>query len=245
MLRFENRTLSDEDCHRRLHAREQLDALHFSQNETVENLEFVNCKLIGCGLVTYGAPIERSIARQIRVTNCSVNAFTGIGAIFDDVVVDGLRTSHAPVNLSGCAFRHVVMRGTIGSILFNRDRDFAARRGSRNGAFRRANEEFYQTVDWALDISEAVAACIEIRGAIPSRLVRRNPETQFVLTREVAESRAWRDVQGYDEGTFQTAVSNFLTSGAPDTVVVAEPRSKYYQQELTYFRRLRDCGLLH
>ncbi len=114
----------------------------------------------------------------------------------------------------------------------------------RDAAFVQANEEFYESVDWALDISEAKATCIEIRGSIPARLIRRNPDEQFILTREVAAGGDWRGVEGLDATPFRTEVSLFLDSGAADTVLVANKNPKYHKAELEFFRRLRDAGLL-
>ena len=244
MRRFENQTVDRKECPRRLHPREWRDKYRYTQNETIEDMEFVKCTFIGEGLTTCGAPINRSTARNLRLKNCRVNSFFGHGAIFDEIVVDGLRTSVAPVILNGCAFRHVVLKGQLGGFLVNRNIDILQNDPVRNAAFTRANEKFYESVDWALDISEAKAACIEIRGCIPARLIRRNPEEQFVLTREAAASGDWRGVEGCDATGFRISVEIFLDSGAPDTVVVANRRSKYYKAELEFFRRLKNAGVL-
>jgi hypothetical protein len=244
MRRFENQTVEREECARRLHPKEWRDKYRFTQNETIEDMEFVKCEFIGQGLTTYGAPVNRSTAHNLHLKNCKVNSFYGHGAIFDEIVVDGLRTSVSPVILCGCAFRHVVLKGQLGSFLINRNIDILQQDADRNAAFIQANDEFYESVGWALDISEAKAACIEIRGSVPVRLIRRNPDEQFVLTREVAASGDWRGVEGCDRTAFRICVQVFLDSGAPDTVVVANRRSKYYKAELEFFHRLKDAGLL-
>jgi hypothetical protein len=114
MKSFENQTVSREQCPVLLQPRERLNWLSFGQNEVLQDLEFVNCEFIGEGLASYGQPINRSQAKSIRLKNCVVNSFHGIGAIFDDLLVDGLRTTRAPVILSGCALRHVVLKGKCG-----------------------------------------------------------------------------------------------------------------------------------
>ena len=244
MRKFENQRVDRNECPWQLHPKEPHEKYGYAQNVTIADMEFVNCEIIDQGLTTYGAPINRSTARNIRLKNCRVNSFFGNGAIFDEVVVDGLRTSRSPVILSGCAFRHVVLKGQLGGLLVNRNIDILQQNADRNAAFVQANEEFYKSVDWALDISEAKATCIDIRGSIPARLIRRNPDEQFVLTRKVAASGDWRSIEGYDATTFQTVVSIFLDSGGTDTVVVANRRSKYYKGELEFFHRLKDAGLL-
>ncbi len=244
MRKFENQTVDREECPRRLHPKGPHQNYGYAQNKTIEDMEFVNCEFIGHGLTTYGGPINRSSARNLRLKNCKVNSFFGHGAIFDEIVIDGLRTSRSPVILFGCAFRHVVLKGQLGGFLVNRNITALRKDPMRDAAFVQANEDFYKSVDWALDISEAKAACIEIRGCIPARLIRRNPEEQFILTRDVAASGDWQGVDGLDSTTFRTAVSIFLKSGAPDDVVVANRRSKYYNAELEFYHRLKDAGLL-
>ena len=60
---------------------------------------------------------------------------------------------------------------------------FKGKTTSLQRTFEKANAEYYSTVDWALDIKEAEFDDFDCRG-VPSRLVRRNPETQMMLTRE-------------------------------------------------------------
>ena len=240
MRTFENQTVSRDQCPVQLGPEERHNAIRVTQNVMLGDLEFHNCEFIGEGLTTYGDPVHRSTARNIRLTDCRLNSFFGIGAIFDEVVVDGLRTSRMPVILDGCAFRHVTLTGQLGRFLINRNVTHDDER--RNAAFRAANAAFYDAVDWALDISRARAACIEIRGAIPAKLIRRNPNEQFVMTRDVAQSGNW---QLYDPfSAFEIGVSTFLDSAADQNVFVAASRSRHFKDEVAFFHRLRDAGLV-
>jgi len=169
-----------------------------------------------------------------------VGSFFGTGAVFDEVVVDGLRASRAPVILFGCAFRHVVVTGICGRFLINHQVSFD--NDQRNADFDSANTAFYETVDWALDISNAKVACLEIRGSIPSRLVRRNPDEHFIMTRPIALAGEWRNYE--PPGAVQIGVSTFLDSGAEDNLFVAARRSKHFKQEVEYFHRLKLAGLV-
>jgi hypothetical protein len=203
-------------------------------------MEFVNCEIIGAGLTTYGRPVHRSTARNVRLENCRVNSFFGLGAVFDDVVVDGLRTTRAPVILSGCALRHVILRGDCGQFVFNRYVTHGDE--TRNSAFDAANAEFYKTVDWALDITQTKATCINIRGAIPARLICRNPDEHFIMSRAVAQSDEWKRFD--PPGAVQVAVSLFLDSGADDNVFVAARRSKSFREDVEFFCRLKAAALV-
>jgi hypothetical protein len=240
MHKFENQTVSREQCAIRLGPEEWENSIRSSRNVFLQDLEFVNCDFVGEGLASYVAPVNRSTATHIRVKNCAVNSFFGIGAVFEDVVVDGLRTSHAPVILNGCALRHVVLTGKCGRFLFNRsvchDND------QRNAAFDVANAAFYGNTDWALDISTLKPVGVEIRGTIPSRLIRRNPDEHFVMTRSVALTGDWKK---YDpSGAIEIGISLFLASGADDNLFVASRYSKNFKEKIEYFHRLKSTGLV-
>lgn len=240
MQTFENQAVSRKRCTVRFGPEERQSAIHVTRNVTVEDVKLVNCELIGEALTTYGAPINRSTARNVQLRNCRVNSFFGIGAVFDEVNVDGLRTSVMPAIFNACVFRHVVLRGEMGRFLFNsnvcHDDDV------RNNKFRAANAKYYRDIDWALDISNAKAACIEIRGTIPAALIRRNPDEQFLMTREVAEGERWREYEPF--GSFEIAVSTFLCSDGNDNVFVAARRSRHFKTELSFYQRLRAARLV-
>jgi hypothetical protein len=240
MQRFENETVTRDQCPVQLGPKEWEYSFRFTQNVTLQDLEFVKCQFGGEGLTTYGASVHRSTMRNVRVTSCVVKSFFGNGAIFDDVTVDGLRVSRAPVILSACAFRHVILTGQCGRFLFSRN--ISHDDTQRNAAFHAANAAFYKKVDWAIDISELETAGLEFRGTIPARLIRRNPEVHFVMNRQVALSGGWKSQEPFD--AFQVAISLFLDSQAEDTVFVARHRSKDFKEEVEYFHRLKSAGLV-
>jgi hypothetical protein len=240
MQRFENQIVERAQCPVQLGPKEWEYSFRFTQNVSLQDLEFVNCEFIGEGLTTYGAPLNRSTMRNVRLTNCAVNSFFGSGAIFDGILVDGLRTSRMPVILSACALRHVTLMGQCGRFLFNRNISHDPQQ--RNADFHAANAAFYANVDWAIDISKLKTAGLEFRGMIPARLIRRNPEVHFVMTRAVAPSGDWKIHEPFD--AFDIAISQFVDSQAEDEVFVAEHRSKHFKQQVEYFHRLKTAGLV-
>ena len=240
MQKFEGRVVAREQCPVRPGPREWRNLFYYTGNVTLQDLEFENCEFIGEGLTTDGAAVNRSTAKNIRLKNCVLNSFFGIGAVFDDVVVDGLRTSVAPVILFGCALRHVVLKGKCGKFLFNGN--VCLDDPQRNASFDAANSEFYRDVDWALDISSLSPACLEIRGTVPSRLIRRDPEVHFIMTRTVALEGGWKNYDPFD--AFQIGVWNFLNSGAEDNLFVAPKQSKGFKEQVEFFHRLKSVGLV-
>lgn len=103
-----------------------------------------------------------------------------------------------------------------------------------------ANQRPYETVDWAMDISEARFTGIEMsRCDIPARLIRRDPATQVVVTRESVSNGDWATAST-DSGGWQIAIEDFLASGVPDTVLVACKRGRFFKGQLAAIKRLRD-----
>jgi len=108
-------------------------------------------------------------------------------------------------------------------------------------AFDEANSLYYSSVDWAFDIREALFQDADLRG-IPAKLVMRDPETQYILTRERALQGKWRDVDL--SGThWRTAIEWFIKSGAQDEVFVAGKRNPKYPILLDGLWKLRDAGV--
>lgn len=240
MRKFEDQTLSGDECPFRLGPRERENSLRYTQNVYFEDLEFVNCRFFGAGLSAYNAPIHRSSASRIKIIDCVVNSFFGTGALFDEIVVSGLRTTRMPAILNACAFRHVELSGKCGRFLFNKN--VCHNNDERNAKFIEANEAFYSKVDWALDISKLKASAFELRGTIPTHLIRRNPEQHFIMTRAVALSGDWKNYDPF--GAVYIAISMFLDSNADDELFVACPESKKFKEQIEFFARLRSAGLV-
>lgn len=240
MIKYCDQLVHDETCPKRLGPKEHANIFRYTQNVFVSELEFIRCDLTRTGLTTYATPVRRSSASNIRLVDCRAEIHFGIGAIFDDVCVDGFRTGRHPVILDACAFRHVVVKGECGCFILNRN--VCHDDEERNAAFIAANEEFYRSVDWALDISEICASSFEVRGSIPVELIRRNPNEHFIMTREVAQSGDWKFHEPYD--SFSIAIGIFLDSGTKSNLFVAPRRSKKFKEELEFYRRLKGASLV-
>ena len=108
-------------------------------------------------------------------------------------------------------------------------------------AFEEANAAFYASVDWALDISEAEFQELSFRG-IPGRLVRRDRETQIVVSRQKAMGGEWRKLD-LDKTYWQVALELMLERGDEDVVLVAPKRAKDFKHLLRGLQLLRDAGV--
>lgn len=216
-----------------------------SKAVTLSGIDLDNCTIDGADVISWKVT-SRSVVKNVRIKNSRMYAFTGQGAVFEQVTVDGLKTGpKVAMNLRACVFRHTTFKGAIGQVIFDSVWNTFADE-EKNQAFLDANAAYYRTkrVDWALDISEMEAACFELRGAVPSHLVRRNSIDQFVMRREDAASGKWKKVRGILSTAIPFGINNFLSTGMPDTVFVAERRSESYDEDLLVYRRMQDAGFL-
>ena len=107
--------------------------------------------------------------------------------------------------------------------------------------FRAANAEYYRHVDWALDISQGEFKELDIRD-VPVRLIRRDPETQFIVKREVALRGHWRNLD-FRETLWRTWISEFLEHEEQDVVLVAPKRHPKFRSYLADLQLLRRAGV--
>lgn len=175
--------------------------------------------------------------------NCDAKACTIHTAIIEDATVDGLKTQGL-FQVWGAVLRHVVLKGKLGRLMLS-----SALLPVVSGvwtqadqrAYDDANAEYLASVDWSLDISGVEAEELDIRG-IPARLVRRDPETQAVVTRQKAMSGEWRNLDL--SGThWATSIQSLLDLGLEDKVLVAAKRSKRFHDLLGGIKKLRDAGI--
>jgi hypothetical protein len=160
--------------------------------------------------------------------------------IVEDVVVDHLRIENE-LHTWGAVFRHVTLRGRIGRVMIRTFVSLTLEPPEKLRPLNEANAEYYRTVDWALDISQAEFADCDIRG-IPARLIRRDPETQVVVTREKAVEGAWKELD-LSRTHWQVALDFMLNRGDGDVVLVAPKRSRRFKELLAGLELLRKAGV--
>ena len=181
------------------------------------------------------------VLRNIELSRCREMGCDLYGAVLEDVVVDDLtRVGRMPIRLAACAYRHVVLKGRIPQLTFTHviGTDPESERQPR---WDRANTTFYDTVDWALDTSEAEFGSQTSLYGIPAALVRRDPTDQVVLTRAGASTVPWQEAI---VGAWAIAIDWFLDSNQDSLVVVAGKRDKkHYNSDLRTIELLRSLGV--
>lgn len=129
-----------------------------AKRDTVNNCELIDCKISGCLL----GPAE---IRSTRINHLSGDMLICWGTLFDQVVLEGKISS---------LMLHGIPRSDASEV---------ARKSHRSIA-----KEFYSKVNWALDISNAKFNDFTIRtGAVPLSLVRRDVNSQFLISNERSE----------------------------------------------------------
>jgi hypothetical protein len=206
-------------------------------------MRFEGCAFSNCALSLTKQFELRSKVADVELINCSAVDCDIGPAVFRDVRVDGLLTNSLLI-VWGAVFSHVTLRGEIGKIKINPWIHHVDRRPEIQGPFDAYRENLYRTTDWALDISEARFKEFEVRG-IPAGLIRRDPETQAVVTRERALSPGWRERLNPSNTLWPFMIKLFLSDGDPDMVLVVPlgaPKSKR-DGLLRDLRELRALGV--
>ncbi len=161
-------------------------------------------------------------------------------AVVEDCVVSNLKT-HGLLQTWGAVFKHVVLKGRLGRVMFSPYVALGTASPAEQRAFDEANASFYARVDWALDISEGEFDECEIQR-VPAKLVRRDPATQFVVTREKALKGSWRNLD-LSQTHWATSLEFFLKRGDADVVLVAPKRGRRFRKLLEGLEMLRDSGV--
>ncbi len=205
-----------------------------------QDLELRKCRFISCALSITRNPRRRSLVRNVRLIQCEEIGCAIDTAIIEDTVIDGLKTSDL-LQTWGAVYKHVVLKGNIGRIMISPVIATGWAKPHQQAAFDKANAEYYQQVDWALDISEARFYECDIRG-IPARLIRRDPQTQVVVTREKALLGEWRKLD-LTRTFWGGWIELFLQEDALDVVLVAPKRHPKFNDLLDGLKMLRDAGV--
>lgn len=220
---------------------QQFESVYDRGRNEHADLEYRNCSFVSCRLSVTRSVADRSLVRNAKVVDCEVTGCAIETAIVEDSLVDGLKT-HNVLACWGAVFKHVVLKGRIGDIMINPAVATGTASAQEQLAFDEANRVYYASVDWALDITEAEFHNADIRG-IPARLIRRDPETQAVVTREKALEGKWRSVDL--SKTWWGCSIEFLLDrpSDPDVVLVAPKRHRRFRNLLDGLKRLRDAGV--
>jgi len=204
------------------------------------------CTMDGNGIVSYGSASNKRKMTNIKFVNSKVYC-SFVGIEISEVEFKNTKTGKGPMFLDGCVFNRVKFHGNFGSALINPYIEFPVRGqiGARAQEFFQVAQEFYGRIDWAIDISDASAACFEIRGSIPASLVKHNKFDQFIMDKAVAKSGIWKTVLVPPGSTMPLSIDWIAEGPFDNAVLVAAKRSKGYEINLEFLRALKNSGYVY
>jgi hypothetical protein len=208
-----------------------VDRQHTLAGISVRGGEFFDCRIVQVGDPAYPIRVVNSEITGTRLVNSAA-----IGARFEDVTVTDCPTPADPVYLDGCLFRHVVLRGRLGSWLF-RDMAKSVSDAVRE-AFAEVERQFYAEGEYALDITEAVFESASM-FSLPGELIRRDPETQFLVRKERLEGA---DLSMLPR-SMQRRLKRAARSPFDSTVLVVGRDEPDFKESLASHRQLVDLGI--
>ncbi len=185
-------------------------------------------------------PKLRSVVSNVRLIDCAADDCYIDAAIFENVEVHNLKSSDI-LRTYGATFKHVVLRGRFGNLMLKPVEPYIRNDPEAAKVINGANQDYYRTIDWALDIRQLDCVSCEI-SAIPARLILRDPETQAVVRRENAIDQRWRSLE-YGNTPWAYAISGMISDGDEDCVLIAGKRSRNFKAELAAIEMLRDQGI--
>ncbi|MFI6738968.1 hypothetical protein ACIBI9_39105 [Nonomuraea sp. NPDC050451] len=201
----------------------------------VEDLHLDRCSFVMCELGMDDPDLSR-VVRNVTVSRCVFNGCDVKGVYFDEVAISNLKI-RGWGRLFACVLRHVTLSGKIPGTLcvFPPGRWWDAERQAR---LNETIADAYQEVDWALDVSGAEFLDVDLRH-VPGHLVRRDPETQFLLRKEALD--------GLNPERFGVHARGFLAALAESLfdsmVAVAPKRAALFSNIFEDLEELRKLGL--
>jgi hypothetical protein len=225
----------------RVFEKEEFTSFHDRGGNVYEDLHFKRCAFVSSAVSITEEPANRTTVRNVTLERCRVVGSSLHCAVVQDVLVDGLETSDLH-QAWGALFKHVTLRGKIGRLMVTPLVGPRHLHTPVQEAFDKERDAYYRDVDWALDISEAEAVELELAG-IPARLIRRDSETQAVVTRQAALPGEWRDLEHVQGTELGLGIQELLKWGADDIVLVAHKRSRNFKQLLAGIEELRAAGV--
>ncbi|MCK6576373.1 hypothetical protein L6V77_35445, partial [Myxococcota bacterium] len=196
--------------------------------KTYDGYSFYRCEFDACQFSISSAPEFRVRAKNCHLKDCIVRGNCGIYTpIIEDSVVDGLKTP-GTLFLRGAVFKHVVLKGKVGSIYVGRP---AVSDGGSEEAFEVANRDYYATVDWALDLTQVEAQLDLELPSVPGHLIRRDPTTQILVTRERVLAADWRKID-LDGTPYDIALDRLAREGYDSRVLVAPSGHRSFSMHL-------------
>lgn len=189
--------------------------------EIFENIQFEKCDFNYCNISQTENPYYRTTIKNIVMKKCSLTSCSIGSAIVEDCLFDNNR-NNGLLQIRGALFNQVKIKGKIGRLMIRNE--ILSNNKEVVEAFKLENKEYYASIDWALDISEAEPLELDIKG-IPCDLIKINPSTQAIV-RKKNVPKEWKEIK-FNDGVIKIILMRLMEeSEYEDIVIVAPNRDK-------------------
>jgi len=204
---------------------------------TIRNIEFSNCDFYGCKIFFEKYLFLRARIVNVRTVNCETYGHIELNStILEDVLVDHIQMHGGKISCCGCSFRHLKLVGKIDEIdIYSPDQYGRAR-------YDTVKNRFYDGVDWAIDIAQAKYLQVSTIAGVPTKLIRRDEETQVIVRRDKVLDERFRKMPIEDR--FTNALSSFLRNEEAEMILIAPSRNHNFKSYLKDFELLRSEGIV-
>lgn len=211
----------------------------------IQNQELINCIFDNCSIGTEDNLSKISYFKNIKMTDCTIlNCMVG-PTIFEDVLIKNLKTGDIAI-FDLPLLRHVKIEGKVGNLKINNIGFTLEKSLSKKKELLDLKNKFYETVDWALDISCAKFIDFYCLG-IPTHLIKINNENQFIAKKNNIIKSGILDSDFSIQNPVVGIMLQFLIDSDESETVLAAPMAKTKKQRdliLSGLLELRSQGIL-
>lgn len=222
---------------KRTFRKETYERIEVPPGVVARNVSFVDCKFERCstpvGLLDTASKGPAFVTlEQSEFLRPKTNVQRISLVVLREVTIEDWHTGREPVFVRNCLFDRVTLRGFIGDLMVQSELD------QLTNAELDIALDFYDEVEWALDIREAKFSSLTLTG-LPGDKVRFDPKRHCrVLCDELRGTDAWRDLPE----NLVDKIEDWCALPYASVVSVAGERSKYFDEWKKEHALLRKRG---
>lgn len=208
-----------------------------------KDVRLVGCRFESCSISNTLDPKQMARIENVEIVDCTdLNSSIGPCSL-TDVRVQHLKTGDIMLVWAPKLTR-VSLGGKIGRIKINDTVQLSRTTEAQKESWKRARAEHYDKVDWAIDISAARPLMLELDG-IPTDKIRRDPETQIVVSKTALREQRQVDAIPELDDVTRFSLESFISNEPTEKLLVAPigRTPKLYRPVLASFAALRRAGL--
>jgi hypothetical protein len=199
------------------------------------------CMFDNCSLSRQNNLAKRTIVRKVVADKCRfIGCQIGPAKFIDCHVMNS--TSNDLSIFWGAVFKHVKVSGKLTSIKIN-TKITSLPEENVQALYDADRKTFYQSIDWALDLSEVKLSSFSCDG-IPVRLFRLDHETQGAVILENLPTN-WKNIVKDDNAWLPWLLHNLCLSNPEIVLITPLTRPKNVRDKfLNDLKELRQMGIV-